>query len=644
MRTSAFLPYGVLLFLLAIPPQASAQSRFVNEVADGSASDVGYFCSLALDASGNPHVSYLAGSTADLKYARKSGGVWTTETADAAGASLVGWYTSIALDVQGNPHVSYYDETNDDLKYARKSGGAWTAETVDASSAIVGLYTSLGVDAQGNPHVSYYDDANDDLKYARKSGGAWTTETVDASSATVGLYTSLALDAQGNPHVSYYDAANGNLKYARKRAGFWTTQTADGSAPVAGYYTSLALDAQGNPHVSYQDQSTYDLKYARRVGGAWTIETADGSANSVGYFTSLALDAQGNIHVSYLDQSVGDLKYARKSGGAWTTESADGSGSIQGQYTSLALDPQGNPHVSYFENGTNDLKFADAGVHFVSPVLGLDWPVGSRQEIAWSGVGTVDLYLSSDGGSYEEILADNVMSSPIVIRVPHIPSRFARLTLLRSSPFSTSTTDSFFTIKATIALLKFDASAVDGAAGRAVRLSWETEPGPEADVRYRIERAASGFAGGAPTGEFAPIHAGLLDGGEYLDAGGGAPSRYRLVAVNGLGEEYVLGETASAPALGAGRSIVVTPNVARDGEIQVTFRVASDFLGTDVAVFDASGRLVRGLASGVFPAGIRSVTWDGRDDRGERASAGVYFVRLAWGGQPRESARVTLVR
>jgi hypothetical protein len=150
--------------------------------------------------------------------------------------------------------------------------------------------------------------------------------------------------------------------------------------------------------------------------------------------------------------------------------------------------------------------------------------------------------------------------------------------------------------------------------------------------------------GGAPTDEFAPIHAGLLDGSEYVDAEPGALSRYRLVAVNGLGEEYVLGETAGAPALGSGRSIVVSPNVARNGDIQVTFRVASDLLGTDVTVFDASGRLVRRLASGVFPSGIRSVTWDGRDDRGESASAGVYFVRLAWGGQSRESARVTFVR
>lgn len=77
----------------------------------------------------------------------------------------VGWQPSIALDTSGNAHISYYDNNNYDLKYATNASGAWTTTTVD-STADVGEYSSIAADTSGTVHISYYDWTNGDLKYA----------------------------------------------------------------------------------------------------------------------------------------------------------------------------------------------------------------------------------------------------------------------------------------------------------------------------------------------------------------------------------------------------------------------------------------------------------------------------------------------
>jgi len=47
-----------------------------------------------------------------------------------------------------------------------------------------------------------------------------------------------------------------------------------------------------------------------------------------------------------------------------------------------------------------------------------------------------------------------------------------------------------------------------------------------------------------------------------------------------------------------------------------------------VSVFDIGGRRIRVLAAGPFDPGEYTVSWDARDDRGEKVSAGIYFARL----------------
>ena len=56
---------------------------------------LGEYCSLALDASGNPHISYVDLNNGSLKYARLAGSLWEIEVVDGPGS--VGSYTSLAL-------------------------------------------------------------------------------------------------------------------------------------------------------------------------------------------------------------------------------------------------------------------------------------------------------------------------------------------------------------------------------------------------------------------------------------------------------------------------------------------------------------------------------------------------------------------
>ena len=168
----------------------------------------GQSVAIALARDGKPRVVYNRDyPLGDLEYASFDG-AWHIEKVDSGNA---GRYCSLALDAQGNPHVSYYAAGK--LKHAYKNG-TWHTEMVDGQGD-VGFYSSLALDAQGNPRISYWDVSRGRLKYAYKSGG-WRTEVVD-SKGKVGLYSSLALDAAGRPHVSYYDATTRSLKYARRK-------------------------------------------------------------------------------------------------------------------------------------------------------------------------------------------------------------------------------------------------------------------------------------------------------------------------------------------------------------------------------------------------------------------------------------------
>jgi len=75
----------------------------------------------------------------------------------------------------------------------------------------------------------------------------------------------------------------------------------------------------------------------------------------------------------------------------------------------------------------------------------------------------------------------------------------------------------------------------------------------------------------------------------------------------------------------------------------IRFDLATDF-AVDLLVYDPAGRLVRTLLSSErLGAGAHAISWDGRNDRGEAVSSGVYLFRMTADGKG-ETRKMTLVR
>jgi hypothetical protein len=62
-----------------------------------------------------------------------------------------------------------------------------------------------------------------------------------------------------------------------------------------------------------------------------------------------------------------------------------------------------------------------------------------------------------------------------------------------------------------------------------------------------------------------------------------------------------------------------------------------------LAVYDAAGRQVRLLETGLRPAGLHSVGWDGRNDAGRSVTSGLYLLRVV-AGTRQEVRRMLLVK
>lgn len=389
----------------------------------------GVFTDIAVDASGNPNISYGAGD--DLKYAVHDGSAWNTETVEALDYGLK-VASAIAIGPAGTIYISYADKKNDVLKCAMKSGGSWTIMTA-AVAEYNGCYSDIAINSSGNPVICYVNDKDDALYLVTYDGSSWSSPELIYDTDDPDGTCSLALASDDTPHVSFYDADNNRLMYAVKQSGSWSVEVIDDTTSDVGQYSSIALDSSDAPHISYYEGDEYDLKYATNKSGVWECDIIDGNPKgisvfginlglmglttnvSAGKYSSIAIDSQDCPRISYFAEEDESIRVAVYSQGdemtttvGWRVEAIE-KGDV-GEHSALALDGQDGMHISYNDYATGSLKYAvsESGSTLVE-ISSIEAEAGFRQVVlSWETASEIDsagfnVYRAAGDGDYVQV-------------------------------------------------------------------------------------------------------------------------------------------------------------------------------------------------------------------------------------------------
>lgn len=324
------------------------EAGWLIETVDSSEA-AGIGVSLAIDAGGYPHLTYLGSG---LKHAYLTAAGWHLDNLD----SLGGIDSSMALDATGQFHVAYIDHYANspylppvELRYGRDQAAGWQNNVVDRPGSL-GEQISLAISPDDRPAIAYFNIRM--LCYAYQDNAGWH---IDRVTPTGGL-ASLAFGLDGAPRIAY--ARYDGLAYATRSETSWQSETVVAQVIVSDGI-SLAIDDSGFAHVAFYRPTTYpdgDLMYAHQDSEGWHVETVDEPGN-VGRAASLVVDALGTPHIAYYDATNQVLKYAHKDFDTWSIEVVDSNGDV-GKYTAIALDQDGRACIGYHDATLADLKLA----------------------------------------------------------------------------------------------------------------------------------------------------------------------------------------------------------------------------------------------------------------------------------------------
>ncbi|MDG2028888.1 MAG: S-layer homology domain-containing protein [Acidimicrobiales bacterium] len=258
----------------------------------GTSTNVGREIDMVVLADGRPAIAFYDSDDDELRYAERSAdGVWSDVLVDADGdgtSTNVGYDLAMIVLANGEPAIAYQDRTERSLRYAERSGGVWSDVLVDDDGD--GTSTNVGDDLamalyDGEPAIAYSDSTNSEKRLATRSAGTWSEslilgpETLPEGDVTNGADSQpdLVVRPDGKLAIVIQDNEIGHTHYGVMTGATWDMQHILSNRLLAeiGWEGTVKLDydGAGDPVVHWQDDnSSYQVGVSTWRDGEWVEE------------------------------------------------------------------------------------------------------------------------------------------------------------------------------------------------------------------------------------------------------------------------------------------------------------------------------------------------------------------------------------
>ncbi len=425
-------------------------------------------------------------------------------------------------------------------------------------------------------------------------------ELTDASFSEV-QFPSVSVDATGMVHAFWWGIKNGS-------SGLWHRSSSDGSTFGSTHFIAGVRFPQQGSNVSVPDH----LPQRLGVMPQFEVDNHPGSPHTGAMYAVWNANDPGTGAGSYNEPFHVYFSVSTNGGSSWSTAKRIDDLSVSNTHQfhpSISVSPSGTVIATWYDGRDDTLN---TKVHYYtafSTDRGATWTGNVRVSTRSS-----DMSESVQGrfgiGDYDKALSTGHYAIPIWSDG-------------RSNSGDMNVYAAFVPIGQVVPveLSSFTASVHD----RIVTLRWRTESEVN-NAGFEVQPSRDGEE--FTTSAFVPGSGTTLLPREYVHQEPiDEPRYYRLKQVDHDGSFAYSPVVQAVPAAPDGIELAQSfPNPTADATT-IPFSIAQQS-EVSVTIYDLLGTPVKTIVSGTMPGGTHSVTWDGRDARGERVVPGVYMYTL----------------